>query len=254
MDFSYSEGVGAPINAVPTSVHTAPGGVGGQSIHAERPVVSAAMHSQSIMLQGLQHMQAQLDRLAASDQGNSLQAQALRRQLNSHRPMPMHHADNFDFQDQEYAFGERGWDQSVFRNDQTVERQGGTKRPFQDEDAQPLQGAQNPTNKAPRMSWPGPAESDIVSTAAAGPAGGGDPVQPAGGRLNPDLKNDAVRYLNKVKSRYEHDKDVFKEFLSIMKLFHARKVDTPGVIQKVSALFVGEAELILGFQHFLPDN
>ena len=82
------------------SVHTAPGGVGGQSIHAERPVVSAAMHSQSIMLQGLQHMQAQLDRLAASDQGNSLQAQALRRQLNSHRPMPMHHADNFDFQDQ----------------------------------------------------------------------------------------------------------------------------------------------------------
>jgi len=31
-------------------------------------------------------------------------------------------------------------------------------------------------------------------------------------------------------------------------------LDTPGVIKKVSTLFMGEAELILGFNDFLPDG
>jgi paired amphipathic helix protein Sin3a len=41
-------------------------------------------------------------------------------------------------------------------------------------------------------------------------------------------------------------------FLEIMKSFKAETIDTPGVIQKVSELFRGHNNLILGFNTFLP--
>lgn len=41
-------------------------------------------------------------------------------------------------------------------------------------------------------------------------------------------------------------------FLEIMKSFKAEAIDTPGVIQKVSELFKGHNNLILGFNTFLP--
>jgi paired amphipathic helix protein Sin3a len=45
---------------------------------------------------------------------------------------------------------------------------------------------------------------------------------------------------------------VYNDFLDIMKEFKSQSIDTPGVIQRVSNLFKGHPELIVGFNTFLP--
>lgn len=143
-----------------------------------------------------------------------------------------------------------------FMNQGSFEKKGGTKRPFEADAAQALQeGAfKAVSNKAPRMGGPPPAPgAPAAPPAPVTSSGGGAAPQPAG-HIDKDLKNAALRYLNKVKSRFEHQKDVYNDFLDIMKEFQSRQLDTPGVIKKVSTLFMGEAELILGFNDFLPDG
>ena len=73
----------------------------------------------------------------------------------------------------------------------------------------------------------------------------------------PDV-SDALDYLNEVKLAYtvvidgraQHPE--FDAFLKIMKEFKNHTVNTPGVILRVSELFRGHRELILGFNTFLP--
>lgn len=65
---------------------------------------------------------------------------------------------------------------------------------------------------------------------------------------------DALLYLDDVKREFGDRPRVYNEFLAIMKNFKSQEVDTPGVIARVSKLFRGYNNLILGFNKFLPDG
>ncbi|XP_076639909.1 SIN3 transcription regulator family member A isoform X4 [Colletes latitarsis] len=63
---------------------------------------------------------------------------------------------------------------------------------------------------------------------------------------------DALSYLDKVKYKFSDQPQVYNDFLDIMKEFKSQSIDTPGVITRVSHLFKGHPELIVGFNTFLP--
>ncbi|XP_077966628.1 paired amphipathic helix protein Sin3a-like [Styela clava] len=63
---------------------------------------------------------------------------------------------------------------------------------------------------------------------------------------------DALSYLDQVKFQFGNQPQVYNDFLDIMKEFKSQSIDTPGVIQRVSSLFAGHADLIVGFNTFLP--
>ncbi|XP_028417065.1 paired amphipathic helix protein Sin3a-like [Dendronephthya gigantea] len=63
---------------------------------------------------------------------------------------------------------------------------------------------------------------------------------------------DALSYLDQVKMQFGNQPQVYNDFLDIMKEFKSQSIDTPGVISRVSNLFKGHPELIVGFNTFLP--
>nr|KAG5690313.1 hypothetical protein BaRGS_022540 [Batillaria attramentaria] len=63
---------------------------------------------------------------------------------------------------------------------------------------------------------------------------------------------DALSYLDQVKLQFGNQPQVYNDFLDIMKEFKSQTIDTPGVISRVSNLFKGHPELIVGFNTFLP--
>ncbi|XP_052786837.1 paired amphipathic helix protein Sin3a-like isoform X2 [Mya arenaria] len=63
---------------------------------------------------------------------------------------------------------------------------------------------------------------------------------------------DALSYLDQVKLQFGNQPQVYNDFLDIMKEFKSQTIDTPGVINRVSNLFKGHPELIVGFNTFLP--
>ncbi|EDO41458.1 predicted protein, partial [Nematostella vectensis] len=63
---------------------------------------------------------------------------------------------------------------------------------------------------------------------------------------------DALSYLDQVKLQFGNQPQVYNHFLDIMKEFKSQSIDTPGVISRVSSLFKGHPELIVGFNTFLP--
>lgn len=63
---------------------------------------------------------------------------------------------------------------------------------------------------------------------------------------------DALSYLDLVKFKFGSQPQVYNDFLDIMKEFKSQSIDTPGVIQRVSNLFRGFPDLIVGFNTFLP--
>ncbi|XP_066551383.1 paired amphipathic helix protein Sin3b [Amia ocellicauda] len=63
---------------------------------------------------------------------------------------------------------------------------------------------------------------------------------------------DALSYLDQVKIRFGNDPGIYNKFLDIMKEFKSQSIDTPGVISRVSQLFHGHPDLVLGFNAFLP--
>lgn len=70
---------------------------------------------------------------------------------------------------------------------------------------------------------------------------------------HPRLKvEDALGYLDQVKIIFAHKPKVYNDFLDIMKEFKSQSLDTPGVITRVASLFRGHADLIVGFNAFLP--
>lgn len=75
----------------------------------------------------------------------------------------------------------------------------------------------------------------------------------AAGTQRRQLKvEDALAYLEKVKVQFADQLTVYNQFLDIMKEFKANTIDTTQVIRRVSQLFTGHKELILGFNTFLP--
>lgn len=86
---------------------------------------------------------------------------------------------------------------------------------------------------------------------------GQPPSQPAGGQPPQQqyqrLKvEDALSYLDQVKLQFGSQPQVYNDFLDIMKEFKSQSIDTPGVINRVSNLFKGHPDLIVGFNTFLP--
>nr|XP_046250150.1 paired amphipathic helix protein Sin3a-like [Scatophagus argus] len=63
---------------------------------------------------------------------------------------------------------------------------------------------------------------------------------------------DALSYLDQVKRKFGNQPQVYNDFLDIMKEFKSQSIDTPGVINRVSQLFKGHPDLIMGFNTFLP--
>ncbi|ESN92146.1 hypothetical protein HELRODRAFT_116136 [Helobdella robusta] len=63
---------------------------------------------------------------------------------------------------------------------------------------------------------------------------------------------DALSYLDRVKQQFCTQPQVYNDFLDIMKEFKSQTIDTPGVIARVSHLFHGHKDLIVGFNTFLP--
>ncbi|XP_063699111.1 paired amphipathic helix protein Sin3a isoform X2 [Culicoides brevitarsis] len=79
------------------------------------------------------------------------------------------------------------------------------------------------------------------------------PQQPGQAQQFQRLKvEDALSYLDEVKFKFGNQPQVYNDFLDIMKEFKSQSIDTPGVIQRVSNLFKGHPQLIVGFNTFLP--
>lgn len=79
------------------------------------------------------------------------------------------------------------------------------------------------------------------------------PITNPGGQQFQRLKvEDALSYLDQVKYQFNSQPQVYNDFLDIMKEFKSQTIDTPGVITRVSNLFKGHTELIVGFNTFLP--
>jgi histone deacetylase complex regulatory component SIN3 len=81
--------------------------------------------------------------------------------------------------------------------------------------------------------------------------------QQGGGAANTNARRqlkveDALAYLEQVKSQFEGKPNVYNRFLDIMKEFKAQSINTTEVIRRVSQLFSGHRTLILGFNTFLP--
>ncbi|XP_068622089.1 paired amphipathic helix protein Sin3a isoform X2 [Battus philenor] len=96
-----------------------------------------------------------------------------------------------------------------------------------------------------------------------GAGGGGGVVAGAGASAAPAAQfqrlkvEDALSYLDQVKYKFNTQPQVYNDFLDIMKEFKSQtanysSIDTPGVIKRVSNLFKGHPELIVGFNTFLP--
>ncbi|KAF8574590.1 hypothetical protein K439DRAFT_1649744 [Ramaria rubella] len=78
------------------------------------------------------------------------------------------------------------------------------------------------------------------------------PSPPSGDASRPLNVSDALGYLDAVKNKFHNNPDVYNNFLEIMKDFKSQRIDTPGVIERVSTLFTGHPALIQGFNTFLP--
>ncbi|GJQ13517.1 hypothetical protein GpartN1_g5308.t1 [Galdieria partita] len=76
--------------------------------------------------------------------------------------------------------------------------------------------------------------------------------QPASSSNRKLKVEDALAYLEQVKTQFNDQPHVYNKFLDIMKDFKSQAIDTNGVMARVSELFRGHPNLILGFNAFLP--
>ncbi|KAI1889403.1 hypothetical protein AGOR_G00162520 [Albula goreensis] len=97
---------------------------------------------------------------------------------------------------------------------------------------------------------PGHHHSPASQPHAAGPTPG--PTPPQGQQFQRLKVEDALSYLDQVKLQFGSQPQVYNDFLDIMKEFKSQSIDTPGVISRVSQLFKGHPDLIMGFNTFLP--
>lgn len=125
----------------------------------------------------------------------------------------------------------------------------GTKRPR----------SQEPTTNPPTVSPPmgrsrsvfagSPAAESVVGVEQSVPPPQSAAVKPPTQRPG---YADAVTYVMDVKRKVGDD--IYKEFLQIMRKFKSQEVGLPFVIDRISRLFHGHNNLILGFNKFLPNG
>lgn len=109
----------------------------------------------------------------------------------------------------------------------------------------------------PRPPPPPPPSSMMGQAPPRPPLSSQQPQPPQGpppGGMRELRVEDALLYLDQVKMEFKDRPTIYNEFLAIMKNFKSHQVDTPGVIRRVSKLFRGYNNLILGFNTFLPDG
>lgn len=66
--------------------------------------------------------------------------------------------------------------------------------------------------------------------------------------------DDALTYLDWIKSRSAHQPEVYSNFLDIMQDFKTNALGSTGVIDRVSRLFANYPDLLQSFKRFLPDE
>ncbi|QPC79279.1 hypothetical protein HYE68_010031 [Fusarium pseudograminearum] len=109
-----------------------------------------------------------------------------------------------------------------------------------------------------------PANPDLESNAGSedGSVSSGSQVESTSEKNDPadpdsPVLQDALDYLDKVRSACRDTPNVYNQFLDIMKDFKAELIDTQGVVHQVRGLFVDTnneelSSMFLGFNRFLP--
>ncbi|KAJ7943566.1 Paired amphipathic helix protein Sin3-like [Quillaja saponaria] len=64
---------------------------------------------------------------------------------------------------------------------------------------------------------------------------------------------EAINFVNKIKTRFQGDDFVYKSFLDILNMYRKENKSITEVNQEVAALFQDHADLLVEFTHFLPD-
>ncbi|KAG6486831.1 hypothetical protein ZIOFF_055411 [Zingiber officinale] len=64
---------------------------------------------------------------------------------------------------------------------------------------------------------------------------------------------EAIDFVNKIKSRFENDEHVYKSFLDILNMYRRENKSIHEVYEEVAALFLNHHDLLEEFTHFLPD-
>ncbi|XVE84974.1 hypothetical protein DITRI_Ditri17bG0054700 [Diplodiscus trichospermus] len=65
---------------------------------------------------------------------------------------------------------------------------------------------------------------------------------------------EAINFVNKIKTRFQGDDHVYKSFLDILNMYRKENKSITEVYQEVAALFRDHPDLLLEFTHFLPDT
>lgn len=65
---------------------------------------------------------------------------------------------------------------------------------------------------------------------------------------------DALSYMDKVKYEFSNQPEVYGDFLALLIKFKKKRIDYPEVIARISSLFNGHPELIMGFNMWLPPS
>ncbi|KAK9277386.1 hypothetical protein L1049_006929 [Liquidambar formosana] len=65
---------------------------------------------------------------------------------------------------------------------------------------------------------------------------------------------EAINFVNKIKTRFQGDDHVYKSFLDILNMYRKENKSITEVYQEVAALFQDHPDLLVEFTHFLPDS
>ncbi|XP_021604424.1 paired amphipathic helix protein Sin3-like 4 isoform X3 [Manihot esculenta] len=65
---------------------------------------------------------------------------------------------------------------------------------------------------------------------------------------------EAINFVNKIKTRFQGDDHVYKSFLDILNMYRKENKSITEVYQEVATLFQDHSDLLVEFTHFLPDS
>ncbi|XP_010255489.1 PREDICTED: paired amphipathic helix protein Sin3-like 4 isoform X2 [Nelumbo nucifera] len=65
---------------------------------------------------------------------------------------------------------------------------------------------------------------------------------------------EAINFVNKIKTRFQNDDHVYKSFLDILNMYRKENKSITEVYQEVATLFHDHPDLLSEFTHFLPDS
>ncbi|CAN6327057.1 unnamed protein product [Urochloa humidicola] len=64
----------------------------------------------------------------------------------------------------------------------------------------------------------------------------------------------AISFVNRIKTRFQHEDHVYKSFLGILNMYRMHNKPIQDVYEEVATLFHGQPDLLEEFKQFLPDN